>query len=151
MIKGVITKKLKINLDDRGFLTEVLKEGEEIFREIKQINYTETYPGVIKAFHWHKFQTDIWQVLKGTAQVVLYDLRKESKTYKETNVFYLGENNPEILLIPPGVVHGYRVLGREKIGLIYFVTKPYDPKNLDEQRIPFDDPEIGFDWETKNR
>ena len=151
MIKDVKIKQLKINADDRGFLTELLKEGEEIFKEIKQSNYTESYPGIIKAFHWHKKQWDVWFAVKGMAQVVLYDLRKDSPTYKETNVFYLGEDNRLVLLIPPGVAHGYRVLGNKNLGLIYFSTEVYNTKNPDEQRISFDDPKIGFDWETKNR
>jgi len=35
--------------------------------------------------------------------------------------------------------------------LFYPVTQAYDPKHPDEQRLPFDDPEIGFDWTIKNR
>ncbi len=151
MIDGVKLKQLKINADDRGFLAELLKEGDEIFKEIKQSNYTESYPGVIKAFHWHKKQWDIWFVVKGMAQVVLYDLRKDSPTYKQTDVLYFGEDNRQVLLIPPGVAHGYRVLGNKRLGLIYFVTEKYDPQNPDEERIPFDDKEINFDWSTKNR
>jgi len=151
MIYGVKIKKLNIICDDRGFLTEVLKFGEETFRNIKQTTYTETYPGVIKAFHYHKKQTDIWFVVKGMAQVVLYDLRKTSPTKGETDVFYMGEKNPILLLIPPMVAHGYRVLGNQPVGLFYHTDKPYNPKKPDEYRIPFDDPEIGFDWSTKNR
>jgi len=106
---------------------------------------------VIKAFHYHKKQTDIWFVVKGMAQVVLYDLRKTSPTKGETNVFYMGEKNPILLLIPPMVAHGYRVLGNQPVGLFYHTDKPYNPKKPDEYRIPFDDPKIGFDWTTKNR
>lgn len=151
MIAGVKIKQLKIFPDDRGFLTEIIKQGDEVFANIKQTTYTETYPGVIKAFHWHRKQTDVWFVAKGMAQVVLYDLREDSSTHKETNIFYLGEKNPRVLLIPPGVSHGYKVLGNEPVGLFYHATEVYDPENLDEERIAFDSPEIGFDWRTKNR
>lgn len=151
LIQGVKVKKLNIIPDDRGFLTEVLKFGEETFCEIKQTTYTETYPGVIKAFHWHKKQTDIWFMAKGMAQVVLYDLRKESPTHKKINVFYVGEKNYLLISIPPGVAHGYRVLGNKSIGLFYHASEPYDPGNPDEERIPFDDPEINFNWKTQNQ
>jgi len=151
MIQGVILKKLKILTDDRGWLTELIKQGEPTFAQIKQTNYSEAYPGVIKAFHWHKKQTDIWFFSSGMAQVVLHDLRQDSSTAKETNVFYLGEKNPQLLLIPPGVAHGYRVLGNKPVGFFYHTTEPYDPAKPDEERIPFDDPKIGFDWTTKNR
>jgi len=151
MIKDVIIKKLNVNLDDRGWLTEVLRFDDDFFKEIKQSNYTETYPGVIKAFHWHKKQWDFWFVVSGSAQVVLYDLRENSSTKGETNVFYLGDQNRSIVAIPPGVVHGYRVLGDKTLGLVYYTTEGYDPNNPDEQRIAFNDPKIGFDWKTKNR
>ena len=54
MIDGVKIKQLKLFHDDRGFFSEVIKFGEESFFEVKQTSYTETFPGVIKAFHWHK-------------------------------------------------------------------------------------------------
>jgi dTDP-4-dehydrorhamnose 3,5-epimerase len=151
MIDGVKTKQLKIFTDDRGFLTEILKDGEDVFKEIKQATYTESYSGVIKAFHWHKKQWDIWFVAGGMAQVVLHDLRKESPTYKQTDVFYFGDDNHQVLLIPPGVAHGYRVLGKKRVRLMYFVTEKYNPEIPDEERIPFDDKEINFDWNTKNK
>ena len=151
MIKDVKIKDIIFHHDDRGFFSEVLKSGEETFHEIKQTSYTETYPGVIKAFHWHKKQWDIWFVARGSAQVVLHDFRENSPTKGETDVFYPGEKNPMLISIPPGVVHGYRVLGNEKVGLFYHTTEPYDPAHPDEERLPFDSSEINFDWATKNK
>ena len=151
MIDGVLTKPLRIHCDDRGFLTELCKEGEPTYRQIKQTTYTEAHPGVIKAFHWHKKQFDIWFFTRGWAQVVLHDLREDSPTKGETNVFYMGEKNPLLVLIPPGVAHGYRVLGGETAGLLYHTSEAYDPKAPDEERIDYDDPMIGFDWTTKAR
>jgi dTDP-4-dehydrorhamnose 3,5-epimerase len=151
MIKDVQLKKLNPHFDDRGFLVEILKETDLFFKPLKQTTYTETYPGVIKAFHWHKKQWDFWFVVRGMAQIVLYDLREGSPTKGETNVFYLGEKNLAILAIPPGVAHGYRVLGNQPLGLFYHTSEIYDPKNPDEERIPFDDKTINFDWQTHNR
>lgn len=151
MIEGVKIKKIIRHSDDRGFFSEIIKEGEETFCEIKQTSYTETYPGVIKAFHWHKKQWDVWFVARGNAQIVLHDLRKDSKTAGETQVIYAGEDNPLLVVIPPYVAHGYRVLGNKRVGLFYHTSQAYDPENPDEERVPFDDPKIGFDWKTKYR
>ena len=85
------------------------------------------------------------------AQVVLHDLRQDSPTYRETNVFYMGEDNPILLLIPRLVAHGYRTLGEEGATIIYFTTEHYDPKDPDEKRIPYNDPGVGFEWVTKMR
>lgn len=151
MILDVKIKQLTLHPDDRGFFMEVLKFGEETYAEIKQTSYTETYPGVIKAFHWHNRQTDIWCVVSGMAQVVLHDLRENSKTKGMTDVLYSGDKNYLLISIPPGVAHGYRVLGNEKVSLFYHTTEAYDPKNPDEERIAWNDPSIGFDWSTENR
>ncbi|MEX2033181.1 MAG: dTDP-4-dehydrorhamnose 3,5-epimerase family protein [Candidatus Colwellbacteria bacterium] len=151
MIKDVAVKKIISYHDDRGFFAEIAKFGEETFHEIKQTSYTETYPGVIKAFHWHKKQWDIWFVVGGNARVVLHDLRKGSKTFGQTDVFFPGENNKLLVAIPPGVAHGYQVLGNKPVCLFYHTSKAYDPKNPDEYRISFDSPEINFDWSVKNK
>jgi len=151
MIEGVKIKKLTKHCDDRGFFMEILRDDDELMTKFGQTSYTISHPGVIKAFHWHKKQDDIWFVASGMAQVVLYDMRKESPTYKETQVIYSGEDSPAVIVIPIGVAHGYRVIGKKPVGLFYHTTESYDPKNPDEERIDFDDPEIGFDWETKNR
>lgn len=151
MIEGVKIKKIIRHLDDRGFFSEVLKFGEETFKEVKQTSYTETYPGIIKAFHWHKKQYDIWFPVKGNIQIVLYDLRESSPTKGETQVIYVGESNPLLILIPPCVAHGYKVLGKEKAGLFYHTTEVYNPDNSDEERISYDDSKINFDWGIKNK
>ncbi|MBI3910250.1 MAG: dTDP-4-dehydrorhamnose 3,5-epimerase family protein [Armatimonadetes bacterium] len=151
MINGVYLKPLRIHPDDRGWLVETLRADDPFFGGFGQSVVTLTYPGVIKAFHYHQEQDDYWVVLRGMAQVVLYDLREGSLTQGETNVFYLGEQNMQLLIVPRGVAHGYRVLGTEPVLLLYHVTRPYHPDHPDEFRIPFDDPRIGFDWTTKNR
>ncbi|MHC4942396.1 MAG: dTDP-4-dehydrorhamnose 3,5-epimerase family protein [Planctomycetota bacterium] len=151
MIDGVLVKKIQVYHDDRGSLMEVLKEGDLLFKNIKQTTFTMAYPGVIKAFHWHKFQYDLWFFTRGAAQVVLYDLRDDSPTRGETNVFYMGEKNSILLSIPPGVAHGYRVLGVKPASLFYHTTEAYDPENPDEERVAYNDPQIGFDWNTKPR
>ena len=151
MINQVKIKKIIRHHDDRGYFSEIIKMGEETFQDIRQTSFTKTYPGVIKAFHWHNQQFDIWFPVSGQLQVVLYDMRPDSPTYQQTQVIYAGEDNPLLILIPPKVAHGYRVLGNIPATLFYHTTKAYDPDNPDEERIPFNDPQINFDWETKNR
>lgn len=151
MLNGVIVKELKTFPDDRGDFTEILKEGEAAWQQFKQASVTHTYPGVVKAFHWHKRQFDLWYCAAGNIQAVLYDQRADSPTHKQTQVVYMGERAPVAVLIPPGVVHGYRVLGPKCATVIYFTTEAYDPKDPDEERLPFDDSTIGFDWTTKNK
>ncbi len=151
MIAGVQIKKMIRHCDDRGFFMEILREDDEVFSRFGQASMSKSYPGVIKAFHYHEHQEDLWFFPVGNAQVVLYDLREDSATRGVTNVFYLGEDNPILLLIPRMVAHGYRVLGKEPAVIIYFTTASYNRSNPDEKRIPWNDPAIGFDWITRYR
>jgi len=151
LISGVQVKKLIRHHDDRGFFMEILRDDDELLKRFGQASMSMSYPGVIKAFHYHKRQEDLWFFPSGNAQVVLHDMRPESPTYKKTNTFYMGETNPILLVIPVGVAHGYRVLGNQPATIIYFTTESYQAGSPDEFRIDFDDPQIGFDWTTKNR
>jgi dTDP-4-dehydrorhamnose 3,5-epimerase len=150
-IHDVVIKNLITHSDDRGYFREILRDDEGLLRRFGQTSITKSYPGVIKAFHWHADQDDVWYVASGMARIVLYDRRPDSPTCKTTQVIYAGEDNPVIVLIPAGIAHGYQVLGNQPVILFYHVTKSYDPKSPDEERIAFDDPEIGFDWSIKNR
>ena len=151
MIDGVVVKTCTVHSDDRGWLVEVVRDDEPVFREVRQTTYTIAYPGVIKAFHWHRRQWDVWFFPSGNVQIVLHDLRDGSSSRGVTQVLYAGAKNPLVLAIPPEVAHGYRVLGNEPAALFYHTTEHYDPADPDELRMPFDDPRIGFDWRTKNR
>ncbi|MHB8926899.1 MAG: dTDP-4-dehydrorhamnose 3,5-epimerase family protein [Bacillota bacterium] len=148
-ILGVKVKRLVRHADDRGFFEEVVRDDERLLERFGQASMAKTYPGVIKAFHYHEKQDDLWFFPVGNAQVVLHDLRRESPTRGRTEVFYMGEDNPIVLLIPKGVAHGYRTLGKKPALIVYFTTESYNPADPDEKRIPHDDPGIGFDWSTK--
>ncbi len=147
-IKGVLYKELIAHPDDRGYFMEIAKESD-LFIPIKQTSYTVGHPGVIKAFHWHKKQTDLWFGVSGRARAVLYDLREDSPTKGQFETFFIGGPKPILLLIPPGVAHGYQVLGNKDFAMFYHTDQAYDPKNPDEERIPFN--KLNFDWSIKNR
>lgn len=152
IIDGVEIKRILVHGHDRGNFMEILREDDKLLKKFGQASYTITYPGIIKAFHWHEKQDDLWFVVDGNIQIVLYDLRKDSNTHKQTQVIYAGDlYEKQLVLIPSGVAHGYRVLGNEPATLLYFTTESYNSQDPDEKRISFDDPEIGFDWETKNK
>ena len=117
--------------------------------ETTQVSAALSYPGTMKAFHFHLFQHDCWTPVKGLLQVVLADLRLGSPTHGLRNTMYLGALRPWQVLIPPGVAHGYKVIGREEAMLVYLTDRFYNPK--DEGRIPYNDPGINYDWETQHK
>ncbi len=130
---------------------EILRDDDALLQRFGQASCAKSYPGVIKAFHYHEHQDDLWFFAAGNAQVVLHDLRAAGPTAGETNVFYMGDDNPILLVIPQGVAHGYRVLGNSPAVIVYFTTRSYDAAHPDERRLAWNDPAIGFDWGTKPR
>ena len=107
------------------------------------------YPGTIKAFHFHHRQTDLWGVVSGMFQVALADLRPDSPTYGLRNTVYIGTLRPWQILIPPGVAHGYKVVGEQAAMLVYVTDRFYNP--TDEGRIAYNDPRINYDWELQHK
>ena len=89
MIDGVEVKELRVIPDERGSLMEILRKDDEIFQQFGQVYMTTTYPNVVKAWHYHKIQTDNVTVVKGMLKLVLYDPREGSPTKGEINEFFL--------------------------------------------------------------
>ena len=100
MIDGVKVKPLRVIPDERGRLMEILRNDDEIFQQFGQVYMTTTYPNVVKAWHYHKLQTDNVAVVKGMLKLVLYDRRDGSPTSGEINEFFIGEHNPLLVQIP---------------------------------------------------
>ena len=146
MIEGVKTKKLGVIPDERGWLMEILRTDDELFDKFGQVYVTTAYPGVVKAWHYHKKQTDNFTCIKGMMKVALYDAREDSATYKEVNEFFVGEKNPILISVPPGVYHGFKAVGTETAYFLSIPTLPYNYEEPDEYRLPPDTKEIPYDW-----
>jgi dTDP-4-dehydrorhamnose 3,5-epimerase len=108
------------------------------------------YPGVVKAWHYHKKQTDHFVCVGGMAKVVLHDDREGSKTRGETNEFVIGWQRQRLIIIPKLVYHGFTAVGTEPAMIVNVPTELYNYDDPDEHRRPFDDPAIGYDWSVKN-
>lgn len=151
MIQGVRTKVLKANADERGYLMELLRADEAIFEKFGQCYVALNYPGVIRAWHYHKLQSDFWAVVSGAIKAVLYDMRDGSATKGVVEEYFLGDHSDIMLSIPPCVLHGYKTIGVEPSLLLNFPTEPYNHDAPDEYRLPWDSPEVPYDWAIRMR
>jgi dTDP-4-dehydrorhamnose 3,5-epimerase len=153
LIEGVRAQPVALHPDDRGHFLEVARVGQGIAEHLGaapvQVSATLSYPGTIKALHYHTRQTDLWAVVTGMLQVCLYDLRVASPTFARTNTLYIGHLRPWELRIPPGVAHGYKVVGQAPAVLVYVTDRFYDPE--DEGRLAYNDPDINYDWELQHK
>ena len=146
MIDGVCVKPLKTHCDERGRLMEILRSDDKLFDKFGQVYATSAYPGVVKAWHYHRVQTDYFAVLHGMAKIVLYDAREDSPTHGEVNEFFAGAHHPVLIKIPPLVYHGYKCIGEHETILINIPTEVFIYDHPDEHRIPPDDPSIPYNW-----
>jgi len=146
MIEGVKTRDL-IRFDDwRGSLFEILRKDWPEFGEFAQCYITSCKPGIAKAWHFHKKQTDSFCVVKGEARIALYDAREESTTKGEVNEFIVSAEKPKLIIIPPGVLHGFTSNNDEETFLINLPNQLFNKENPDEFRKSFDSTEIPYDW-----
>lgn len=118
-IKDVIIKDLIKYTDDRGWLIELFRKDmidESILPEMSYISLT--FPGIVRGPHEHSEQTDYFCFFgPSTFKLILWDNRKKSDTYINKMSLDVGEKNPKIVVIPPGVVHAYKNIG-DKPGLV---------------------------------
>ncbi len=150
VIDGVAVRHAKVLPDQRGRLGEIMRADDPWFEKFGQVYFTTTYPGVVKAWHYHNKQTDHFYVIKGTVKVALYDNRKTSPTHAEVNEIYLGEHNPGLIKIPPGVMHGWMCVSKSEAYIVNLVSEMYDYKNPDEFRTPPHDNHIPYEWARKD-
>jgi dTDP-4-dehydrorhamnose 3,5-epimerase len=145
-IDGVEVVDLKRFHDDGGNFTELVRLGDgraEGLRDftVRQVNYSELEPGVIKAFHVHGRQTDVWYVPPTDRMlIVLLDVRKGSRTEGTRMRLMLGNGASRLLRIPPGVAHGVRNLAPSTGRVIYLTDLHFsaEPSQCDEGRLPWD-------------
>jgi dTDP-4-dehydrorhamnose 3,5-epimerase len=150
MIDGVIVKKLRVIPDERGRLMELLRCDDPFFEKFGQAYMTTALPGVVKAWHYHKEQTDHFAVVKGMAKVVLYDDRDDSPTRGEVNEFFMGEHNPILVRIPKGVHHGFKNVGLDECIIVNCPSRPYNYDSPDEFRLDPHQNDIPYDWARKD-
>jgi len=152
MIKDVQIIKVPTYIDDRGYLS-VLYDPLQLpnlkYPKIERVYFVGNFAkGTIRGFHKHKYNWDCFFISHGSAKFVLIDDRKEEPTYKEINVFVLSEKNYSILVVPPGIWHGWMSL-EDGTQLINLASEKLDKKNPDEVRIPPDS--FGDLWSIKGR
>lgn len=110
-IDGVVFRRLTRNADQRGWLIELYREDESPTHVPLMAYVSETAPGVSRGPHAHLAQTDYFAFVgPGDFRIQLWDIRPDSPTYLSTTSQIVGETNAQAVVVPPGVVHGYRNL-----------------------------------------
>ncbi|MBD3248044.1 dTDP-4-dehydrorhamnose 3,5-epimerase [Candidatus Falkowbacteria bacterium] len=141
MIDGVIVKELKKYEDERGWLAEIYRKDEDEYQPA--MSYISiTMPGKVRGPHEHVKQTDFFVFAgPGTFEVYLWDRRERSATRDQHMRFEVGEGRPAVVVVPPGVVHGYKCVSEKPAMSINMPDKLYkgEAKKEDIDEIRWED------------
>lgn len=133
MIKGVIIKKLTKHEDARGWLAEIYRQDEDQYQPAMSY-ISVTKPGVARGPHEHRFQSDCFVFVgPGTFTLYLWDRRDDSETKGEQIQLEVGESNPTMVVVPPGVVHGYKCISEKDAWCVNLPDKLYKGENKIEE------------------
>jgi dTDP-4-dehydrorhamnose 3,5-epimerase len=133
MINDVIIKKIDRFEDTRGWLSEIWRNDESQYQPAMAYA-SSTNPGVVRGPHEHKNQTDGFVFVgPGKFELFLWDNRPKSSTFKEEMKMEVGENNPVFVLVPPGVVHGYKCISEKEALSINLPDKLYRGESKKEE------------------
>lgn len=146
-IAGVEMRRLTTNADGRGDLTVLMSDRFGERYRTPHVYLVTAAARSIRAWVYHKRQSDRLAYTTGRLRVVLYDLRKDSATYGVLNVIDVGAANKVWLTIPPFVVHAVQNLGDEDTQFVNMPTQAYDPANPDKSRVAVDHPGIPYRFE----
>jgi dTDP-4-dehydrorhamnose 3,5-epimerase len=123
-------------------LSEVARASwEAVSLPVVQVHVTTTEPGRTRAWGLHQRSTDRLFVVKGLVSIVVYDGRTASPTFGTINEFKVSERNPGLLVIPPNLYHGWKVIGTEEAFIINMPSPEYDYEAPDALELPYDAPE----------
>jgi dTDP-4-dehydrorhamnose 3,5-epimerase len=138
MLQGVETRPLTKRVDERGFFTELVRQDWMGNDTVQQCNFSITYPGVVRAWHRHtRGQIDNFVVLRGAVKLCAFD-----DATAELNEIILTSDVLQSARIPGQYWHGFKVLGEQRAYVVYFVNKLYDYVVPDEERRPWNDPNV---------
>lgn len=129
----IIIKKLTKYNDDRGWLAEIFRNDETDY--VPAMAYVSlTQPGVVRGPHEHREQADCFVFTgPGSFELHLWDQRVGSPKFGEHQVLPVGEDNPTLVIVPPGVVHGYKCVSDIPAYSINLPDKLYRGQNKTEE------------------
>ena len=147
-IDGLILVKPFVAYDERGYFikdySQEVFEQNGIQSDLKEVFYTNSHPGVVRAIHFQrvKQQAKLVRCVLGHVYDVVVDLRRDSRTFGKWQGFDLSEGNKDELYVPVGCGHGYLVLEHSTVS--YKCGEKFYGEYDDG--ILWNDPDINVQW-----
>jgi dTDP-4-dehydrorhamnose 3,5-epimerase len=144
LIDGVVVELLNTGRDGRGMLHELLTIRDGEIDPIVHVYEVVAKPGSIRAWVYHRWQSDRLCCTNGHLRWVLYDVRPGSPTYGRLNVLEVGDDLRCRLTIPPYVIHGVKNCGDQIATFVNCPTNVYRHDKPDKCRLPNGHPGIPY-------
>ena len=147
-LEGAYLVKPFYATDDRGGFIKDYNidtfKANGIEHELKEVFYTISKKGVIRAIHFQlvKQQPKLVRCISGHVYDVIVDLRPDSKTFCQWRGFHLTGENMDSLLVPAYFGHGYLVL--EDSIVSYKCAEVFYGEG--DSGIMYNDPDVGIKW-----
>ena len=146
-IDGVMVREMKHVLKNNGHLTEIYRRDWQLDDQpVDQVFQVILRPGGLSAWHMHQFTTDRLFVSFGTLKIVLFDPRPDSPTYGLLNEFRVSELRPQLIVVPPQVIHGVQNIGTDMAILLNMVDQAYAYESPDHWRLPHPHPVVPYQF-----
>ncbi|MDP9075284.1 MAG: dTDP-4-dehydrorhamnose 3,5-epimerase family protein [Actinomycetota bacterium] len=139
LIDGVRYRLARTVVHDKGHLVEMYRSDWGLTEPaVAQVNLTVTLPGRVRAWGLHRSTLDRLFASTGSLCIVCYDGRRDSPTFGTVNEFLLGGQNPGMVVIPPGLYHGWKNVGEGEASIVSMPSRLYDYECPDRWELPWD-------------
>ena len=144
MIDGVIITPLKQIEDERGKVMHMLRNDSNIFKQFGEIYFSTIFTESIKAWHLHQKAILNYACIKGKVKLVLFDDRKNSKSFGEHAEYILTPKDYFLITIPPFIWNGFIGLDKSESIVANCISLPHDESEM--VRRKYDDKYFKYDW-----
>ncbi len=146
-IDGVVMREVLHVPRDHGVITETYRpEWDPTGLPVVHVYQSRLFPGAIGAWSCHEKTIDRLFVNQGHLKLVLYDGREESPSHGRIMEVHVGDARPAFVVLPIGIWHGLQNLGSGDALMLNFPSRAYDYDDPDHYRLPYDSPEIPYQW-----
>ena len=145
MIDGVEITKLNKKEDHRGSVMPMLRSDSRVFKSFGEIYFSTIFPKAIKAWHLHKKATLNYACIKGEVKLVLFDDRKNSKTFRKFNEYILTPKDFFLITIPPFIWNGFIGLDASDSIMANCISLPHNENEI--VRKKHNDKYFKYNWE----
>ncbi|MEP2023207.1 MAG: dTDP-4-dehydrorhamnose 3,5-epimerase family protein [Reichenbachiella sp.] len=137
--------KIEEHSDYRGSFSEIFQKYWGTVLDPVQWSLVKSEPGVLRGMHYHRRHDEYFCLIQGSCYLGLKDMRPDSPTYMESNLYYLTESDLAALVFPKGIVHGWYFI--EKSVHVQSVSESYlDYGSEDNFGCRWNDPDLNIEW-----